>query len=77
MRKFSILFWIIVFSGCQPQQDGADDHADLRISVSFTSEQSQNPLDGRLLMIISKDGSEKSLRPYCGTRQADSLLGYL
>lgn len=59
MRKFSMLLWIIVLAGCKPQQDGADDHASLRISVSFTSKQSQDSLDGRLLLIISKDGSKE------------------
>jgi hypothetical protein len=46
---------LAVLGGCQPGQDASG--ARLRFSISFPQERSRTPLDGRMLLMVSKDGT--------------------
>src|SRR3990172_12660048 len=53
MKKLAILFLLLAFfvGGASAQE--------LRFAVSFPAERSREPLDGRLLLLISKDPSNE------------------
>jgi len=46
---------LAVLGGCQQGQDKSG--ARLRFSISFPQERSRTPLDGRVLLMVSKDGT--------------------
>ena len=58
LRKLTFVLPILIafsFLLMQGQQDGGKEACPLRFGISFTEERCKEPLDGRMLLMISKD----------------------
>ncbi len=69
---FALGMWALTVSA---RVAGAQEEAAFRFSVAFTHEMSAEPLDGRILLILSTDGSAEPRMQISGTPTTQQIFG--